>query len=374
MLTVLYISTDAMFSGSSASLLNLIRAVGQKVNPIVLVQEDGAVSQELSRLGVQTIVHPFYCFGGEKKRLKTALHHPTRTQLYHFLMDDRHCAQYVKKQLGNTHIDIVHSNTTITTVGVTLARALKAKHVWHVREYLPAMLKDILVGETLLKRFIRSADASIFISNELMQKWHLDCKRSYVIMNAVRREQDISYKTEKQKNVLFCAAKIYQLKRPDIAIKAFAESEVWKQGYRLTMLGGIEKEYKQVLLGLASSLCCANYIDWVEYTDNTKPYFENASAFLMCSDFEGLGRVTAEAMFYGCPVIGRNIGGTKDLIQDGYTGYPFDTEHECAQLIKKVIADDNREMIAHAQAFVRQELTEEVYGSKIMDVYNSICG
>ena len=374
MLTVLYIATDAMLSGSSASLMNLIQSLKGDIVPIVLSPDDGVMVRELDRIGVRSIVHPFYRFGGKKKKLITALHHPTRTQLYHYLTDDRRCARYVSRQLCNVKIDIVHSNSTCTQVGISLAKSLKAKHVWHIREFLPALTSNIYGGINRLKNQIRSADAAIFISNELKQQWNIQCQHPYVIMDAVRGEKDIVYRTDKQKYFLFCAANIYKLKRPDIAIVAFAESTVWKQGYRLTMLGGIEHEYKQYLLGLASSLHCADYIDWDDYTDNTKSYFENASAFLMCSDFEGLGRVTVEAMFYGCPVIGRNIGGTKDLIHDGYNGYLFNTNHECAQLINKVISVDNSELITHAHAFVKQELTEEVYGQKIMKVYHSIIG
>ena len=372
MITVLYICTDwYQIAGSSASLINLITSVREEVFPMVLLPRGGAVQERLEHMGIRTIVCPFYMYGGQRKRLKTALHHPTRTQLYMFLHDNRSCARYVKKMLKDTHVDIVHSNTTLSTVGVNIAKALNAKHVWHIREYLPA-LTDIYRGEYWLKKRIESADVCIFVSNPLRNKWEVRTKKSVVLWNAIRSDSEITVKETKQKYFLFCAASIYFFKRPDIAISAFSQSGVFVYGYRLKMVGYCDEVDKKNYLELASSLNCAEYIDWIDYSNDVKSYFENATAFLMCSEFEGLGRVTAEAMFYGCPVIGRNLGGTKDLIQDGYNGYLFDTEQECAKLKKKVVSEDNTTIIKNAQTFVRNELTEEVYGKKLLSVYTSI--
>ena len=157
-----------------------------------------------------------------------------------------------------------------------------------------------------------------------------------------------------------------------MAIKAFHSSDISDLGYRLKMIGLCNEKYKHELYALMHSLGIENFVDWVEYTDDVKPYFENATAFLMCSDFEGMGRVTAEAMFYGCPIIARATGGTMDLIKHGETGWLFETVEECADLIKKVITDDNEAMVQRAHDFAKHELAEEVYGKKIMDVYNSI--
>ena len=64
----------------------------------------------------------------------------------------------------------------------------------------------------------------------------------------------------------------------------------------------------------------------------------------MTSEFEALGRVTAEAMFYGCPVIAHATGGTLDLVKDGETGYLYNTIDECAELIRKV-CPENQEKV-----------------------------
>ena len=92
----------------------------------------------------------------------------------------------------------------------------------------------------------------------------------------------------------------------------------------------------------------------------------------MTSEFEALGRVTAEAMFYGCPVIAHATGGTLDLVKDGETGYLYDTIDDCANLIQKVCAESQERLILQAQDFAINNLSQEIYGPKIMNVYNKV--
>ena len=98
----------------------------------------------------------------------------------------------------------------------------------------------------------------------------------------------------------------------------------------------------------------------------------HAAAFLMCSENEGLGRVSIEAMFYGCLVIGRNSGGTKEFVLDNRTGYLFNTIEECASIMQKAVMSDNKQIILDAQNFACNNFSIEDYGAKIMKVYNNI--
>lgn len=53
------------------------------------------------------------------------------------------------------------------------------------------------------------------------------------------------------------------------------------------------------------------------YRSDSKELMRKAIALLMCSKHEAFGRVTAEAMLNDCLVIGRNSGGTPELIEHG---------------------------------------------------------
>ena len=73
-----------------------------------------------------------------------------------------------------------------------------------------------------------------------------------------------------------------------------------------------------------------------------EPVLHNAKAIIIPSCFEGFGRVMPEAMFYGCLVIGRNTGGTKEQMDNGkcLTGkeiaQSFNTEEQLAEQLLTV--------------------------------------
>jgi glycosyltransferase involved in cell wall biosynthesis len=59
-------------------------------------------------------------------------------------------------------------------------------------------------------------------------------------------------------------------------------------------------------------------------------------------------------------------------VKDGETGYLFNTVEECADLMRKVCTTDQDDIILSAQEFAKQNLSIEKYGSRIMEVYNSV--
>jgi glycosyltransferase involved in cell wall biosynthesis len=140
----------------------------------------------------------------------------------------------------------------------------------------------------------------------------------------------------------------------------------------LKIVGICDKEYEKELRAIADGYGCAEYVDFIHAQKDVKPFFSQAMAFINSSVNEGMGRTTAEAMFYGCPVIAYASGGTMDLVRDGETGYLFNTVEECAELMRKVCTTDQEDIILRAQEFAKQNLSIENYAPKIMEVYNLV--
>ena len=85
-----------------------------------------------------------------------------------------------------------------------------------------------------------------------------------------------------------------------------------------------------------------------------------------------MGRVTIEAMFYGCPVIARNSGGSADILESRRTGFLFDSIGECAGYMRRVAEALPEEMILAAQREAVSHYSEENYGEKILQVYHKV--
>lgn len=373
-ITVLYLCPDVSLGGSSRSLINLIVSTKSEVIPIVLLPSMGEVYDVFMKMGVECIILPYTLLHHlHPVSIKTIFKNPRGSALYNYFKTDIKCVKKIKKKFTNRKIDIVHSNFSPITIGVFLAKALHAKHVWHVREFLDMDFHyDVFIGIRRLRHLINMADARIVISNAVAQHWHFKKSNTWIINNAIGLRQDTIYERKKEKYFLFCAYFITENKGAGRAVSAFGESNVWKDGYTLVFLGNCSDLYKEELIEHAKVYKCEESVEFVPNQTDVKPYFAKATAFIMASNCEALGRVTAEAMLWGCPVIAHATGGTLDLVKHGETGWLFNTETECANIIRNICNESQEQIIFNAQKFVVNNLVQELYGPKILEVYNHV--
>lgn len=372
--TVLYIAIDPYMGGSTASLYDLIESVRETVNPIVLFKQEGEGLEFFRSKGIESYAYPFIDLTQfYENRLMDIWQHPWRWHYIKKWRNETGCVRYVKSILKGRKIDIVHTNTSPNEVGIKLAKAFHAKHIWHVRECLDIHSDTpIYRGMPYLIRKINSADGRIAISQFVADHWQMKQEDTWVINDASRSKKEACYIPKKDKYILFCAYNLIEAKGTRDAIKAFAKSGMSSVGYMLKLIGNCEENYRKSLVETATELGVKDSVEFVPCQKDVKPYFEHAAAYVMASKNEGLGRVTAEAMFYGCPVIAYASGGTVDIVHDRETGYLYNTLDECSTLIRKVSTEDQEEMIMRAQEFAVDNLSQEVYGPKIMEVYRKI--
>jgi glycosyltransferase involved in cell wall biosynthesis len=77
--------------------------------------------------------------------------------------------------------------------------------------------------------------------------------------------------------------------------------------------------------------------------------FASADIFALPSRTETLGLVLLEAMAAGCPVVAARAGGIPDIIENGVTGFLFDTPAEATQAAQHLLSDATlRERIRQA--------------------------
>ena len=91
------------------------------------------------------------------------------------------------------------------------------------------------------------------------------------------------------------------------------------------------------------------------------------------SRIEGLPFNILEAMYMKKPVVATRVKGHTDLIEEGVTGYLYDTPEECASALKQMLADPEwcRKMGDEAGKRAGQYgLTQVMPG--VMDAYMSV--
>ena len=371
-LSILYICPDNSLGGSTRSLLDLIRATKEEVQPIVLCASKGLAYEEFRKNNIEVIVHPYIKLH-QIPAWSNVLFHPWRSVFVRIFTYDIACLRYVKRYLKGRRIDIVHSNFSPVYIGIWLSRMLHAKHVWHVREFIDLDFHyKVYGGLPLLRRLVNKADARVAITTAIRNHWKMPVENTWVIPNAIRSQADICYIPQKEKYVLYSAFYLSELKGARVAVEAFARSGIAKNGFILKMMGNCDDEYKQSLLETARLYGAENAIEFIGCQSDVKPHFTKASAYIMSSEFEALGRVTGEAMFFGCPVVAHATGGTLDLIEHGKTGYLYDTVDECADYIRLTCLQSQELIIKNAQLFAMENLSIEVYTNRIRPVYYGV--
>lgn len=268
----------------------------------------------------------------------------------------------------------LHINNTVMSVGYEIAKILNSKVVWHLRGFM-----DLDFGWMPLRGWdkyintLKQTDAVIGITKTVLEHYvSLESKNAYVISDAVRSKDDTCLVRPKEKYFLFCAGFLTEQKGCAYAISAFAKSGLATKGYKLKIIGEAHSKYMSQLTKIVANAGISDAVEFLGRSDKVKEYMSRAIAFLMCSENEGLGRVSIEAMFYGCLVIGRNSGGTKDFVFDGKTGLLFNDMDGCVSAMQKAAETDHQEIIRYARQFARENFSIENYGEKILNVYEKV--
>ncbi|MCD8291074.1 MAG: glycosyltransferase family 4 protein [Prevotella sp.] len=276
-------------------------------------------------------------------------------------------------------IDVVHSNASVIDIGPAIAKKLKVKHVWHLREFQNRDFgMEPFRGWKRLLNQIHNADAVIAISNSIYRHFGCDaCKKAIIQPNAVvdvKSEGNVLDSTKKQ--ILFCG-RICRAKCPDVAIRIFSAFHQTHPDYRMKLVGGIgSEEYKCEMMGLISSLKLENVVDIVGYIEDVSTYYKESRVFIMSSRYEAMGRVTIEAMFHGCIVLGYNSAGTAELVEDGVTGFLFDDEESAMEKLSMICdryeSDEMQKVRKQAYSFCVDNFSIDRYGKVLLNLYKGL--
>lgn len=124
----------------------------------------------------------------------------------------------------------------------------------------------------------------------------------------------------------------------------------------------------------AEELGLAQQVVFAGITDNVFPHLSQSDLFILPSRWEGIPMTVIEAMGTGLPVIASDVGGLRDMVEDGKSGILIEpTAQALAQAVMTLAQDEKtrQTMGEHArraaQAFSVEEMArryEELYEQK----------
>lgn len=375
---ILYLIHSTIEGGATMSFLTLIKGmVALNITPYIIIPKKERISSlfldEINRLGIN-YYKVYLC--------QSVLVSPKRLQDYpkywlkKYTMPIRQW--YSQKHLifliKNIKPDIIHTNTGILHDGFEVSKKLNIPHIWHLREYQDLDFKLNIYPS--FNSFCKKLKHSyvIAITKGIMMHFNLqNYNKAYTIYNGVFSQKDNYYNPNKS-NYFLCASRISPEKGIDQVIKAFSILKKNENHYKLLIAGSGDDKYINELKLLTQQLKCEKDIIFLGFIKDIKSYMLKAKALIVASHNEGFGRMTAEACFCGCIVIGRNTAGTQEILNKT-GGLLFNNINELSNAMNTVINLPTKEyeFIAHlAQDKAIKLYSIENYINQVYNIYKQI--
>ncbi len=185
-------------------------------------------------------------------------------------------------------------------------------------------------------------------------------KKGVVLPNPVDASRiPAPYEGEREKRFV-AVGRLEPQKNFPLLIRAFAEFHKEIQGYKLTIYG--EGRERKKLENLIKDLGMQNNIELPGRDKDVLNKINNAAAFILSSDYEGMPNALIEAMCMGMPVISTDCpsGGPNELIDNGSNGIlvPVGNIRAMVQAMEKIVIPEENKKISRRAYENRKHLTD----------------
>lgn len=354
--------------GADQSLLTLLKALKPNLEPLIITPLVGDFTNELDRLNIAWLHVPLKPWIDYRNR-------PIRKIIRRIW--NMWQAKRIAHQLRSKMPDAIYTNTLYSPFGAMLARELKVPHIWHAREYVQDdMGADYDWGIQASLQFVSKQSDLIICNSQAIQaklQPYIQSTRTEVVYNGVTQTQSDNKarkaRPSKDSEIhLVIIGRVHLAKGQEEAIRALPYLK--QAGYSpiLHIAGTGTDNYTEQLQHLAIGLEVAEHIVWHGYTD-IEALIPKMDVTMVCSRAEAFGRVVAESMAMGCPVIGADIGAIPELIEHGETGlhYPLGDSKILAEQIIKLVTDERlyASISTNALAYSRREFNPDTYTDRL---------
>jgi len=319
---LLYLITELDVGGAEKTLYELVsRLDRRRFDPIVgCLTGRGPIGERLSSLGVPVIYFDFrgwWDLGG-LLRLRRALEEQRPQVLHMFLF---HAGLAGRLAAAGLRIPC-----KLYSVRVEEPRRW---HLWLDRLTRGLVDRVVCVSEstaTYVRREIGFAQRRIFVipNGVDVDRWNVDLLAmpgscgipdGAPVVGVVGRLD-----TQKDPFTMLETARIVKEQVPDVVFAFAGRGPLYEQ-----------------CLGRVAELGLSENVRWLGWLDDTRPLVARMDLLAMSSRWEGMPNAILEAMAAGRPVVASAVGGARELVVDGVTGYLVPPRHPQA-LAERVVS------------------------------------
>lgn len=328
---VLYVSHTAVVSGAERSLLDLLGALPDDVQPL-LASPRGRLSQLAERRGIATTR-----IRGTAGSLRV---HPLHTP--RALAEMALAAWQVRRAAARHRADVVHANSIRAGIVLAFARLRATPAIVHVRDCLPpgrlstATLRLIAATATQIVANSRYTAASVLTAaprariDVVYNPVDLERFDPQAIDRAAARAALGAAATD-GRLVLGVVAQLSPWKGQDTAIEALALLVGEGIDAHLLLVGSAKfvarstrfdnADYVAALRELVAREGLHDRVSWLGEREDVPQLIGAMDVLLLPSWEEPFGRALIEAMALGVPVVATSVGGPPEIVEQGRQGY-----------------------------------------------------
>jgi glycosyltransferase involved in cell wall biosynthesis len=347
---VFYSHMSQLGNGANESFLAIVNCLSKRHECYVITPNKGTLNEELDKLKINNTIIPFRWSSQINNDYKKISFIDSLKTIEKWFSVRR-----FNKKMMNQHLiflkefnpDIIYSNTSVINIGILLAKKLKIKHIWHLREF---QFYDITpnFGYAYLKKYLKKSDVIIVNSNTLKSyysKFIKDDKIKVVYNGVAISSNTMERKDKKDFFVFLIVASLIKRKSHFEALKAAKQLKMRNDKFQLHIVGDGRLRYDIERFIKENDL--ENNVVLFGHQNNVEPFYKEADCYLMCSELESFGRVTIEAMLNSLPVLGKlsKYNATKEIIRDGIDGVLYENENELITKMEWMMDNPNLSLI-----------------------------
>lgn len=375
MLRVAYIDHTAKWSGGEVALFNILTHIGEQIDPLVILAEDGALAERLREKGMDVRIIPLD--ESIRSRGRNAVNLGAPAAAFKLLAYGRKLAPLLKAE----KVDCVHTNSLKSALyGAIAAKIAGVPLIWHIRDHIGApYLKPIVAkGIRLLSRLL--PNGVIANSHSTLNALELPrSKKTLVVYSAFAKAigNGIGMRDQKEFNVLL-VGRLAHWKGQHIVLEA-AKSFKNEPRVKFWLAGDAlfgEEAYKQELLQKIKNDELTN-VSMLGHVDDIQGLMNTADLLIHTSVTpEPFGQVIVEGMAAGLPVVASNEGGPVEIVVPGETGLLIEPGDAAilADSIKWMLdhPEERRRMADNGMKRVKEQFVIENTVKDIVDYYKGL--
>jgi glycosyltransferase involved in cell wall biosynthesis len=299
----------------------------------------------------------------------------------------------IRRRLAGRQVDVIHSHEQFGDVMTLLLRPFlhpKAviRTVHNEREWPRRPLRRIaLTGLIYPLAFQRE----IGVSQQVVE--NLDHRllarllgrrgiRIYNSLNIDRFKGPCVKKDELRREfsipedcVLLCTiGRLTEQKGYGVLLEAMHNLVLSHTNVKLIIVG--DGPLREVLKSQMSALGLEGHVAFAGQRSDADNILSIADLFVSSSLWEGLPTVIIESMIVGVPVVATDVSGSRELVQDGVTGYlvkPNDSRELCTKLREVInLLPSTKSISDHARSEVEHRFSIDTASESYMNIYRSV--